>query len=103
MAVEGNIGSGKSTFLQYFRESENVEIATEPVDLWKNVRGHNTLVSEALRCKVVFCREREFYVMNVIQATYIQGWKSQNKSAFPFGKVSKRSNCLALFLPVLDK
>ncbi len=46
VAVEGNIGSGKSTFLQYFRDSQNVEVASEPVDLWKNVRGHNTLVSQ---------------------------------------------------------
>ncbi len=45
VAVEGNIGSGKSTFLKYFGVSQNVEVASEPVEMWKNVRGHNTLVS----------------------------------------------------------
>jgi len=41
--VEGNIGSGKSTFLQYFKKCKNVEVIPEPVHLWKDVQGHNTL------------------------------------------------------------
>lgn len=43
VAVEGNIGSGKSTFLQHFKNSPNVDLYCEPVEMWKNVRGHNTL------------------------------------------------------------
>jgi thymidine kinase len=43
VTVEGNIGSGKSTFLQYFKKSEKVEVLFEPVDMWKSVRGNNTL------------------------------------------------------------
>ncbi|KAI0210173.1 Thymidine kinase 2, mitochondrial [Lamellibrachia satsuma] len=43
VAVEGNIGSGKSSFLHYFDTSSSVEVVPEPVELWKSVRGHNTL------------------------------------------------------------
>ena len=54
-----NIGSGKSTFLQYFRESENVEIASEPVEMWKNVRGHNTLVSPNIKLNIFLITARK--------------------------------------------
>lgn len=42
--VEGNIGSGKTTFLNYFANSD-VHILSEPVEMWRNVEGHNLLVS----------------------------------------------------------
>jgi len=43
--VEGNIGSGKTTFLRHFEPHENVHIVQEPVTQWQNVRGLNLLVS----------------------------------------------------------
>lgn len=43
VVAEGNIGCGKSTFLQYFKKFKNVEVIPEPVDMWKSVRGYNTL------------------------------------------------------------
>ncbi|CAH1772762.1 unnamed protein product [Owenia fusiformis] len=43
VSVEGNIGSGKSTFLNHFQDSKNVEVILEPIHMWKSVRGHNTL------------------------------------------------------------
>ncbi|KAL3862488.1 hypothetical protein ACJMK2_008449 [Sinanodonta woodiana] len=43
VAVEGNIGCGKSTFLNYFKKAHNVEVFPEPVDKWKDVHGFNTL------------------------------------------------------------
>ncbi|KAJ8983330.1 hypothetical protein NQ317_010869 [Molorchus minor] len=43
VAVEGNIGSGKTTFLNYFNKHENVSIFTEPVELWRNCNGYNLL------------------------------------------------------------
>lgn len=43
VTVEGNVGSGKSSFLQYFEKCPNVEVLYEPVDMWKDVRGCNTL------------------------------------------------------------
>ena len=42
--VEGNIGSGKSTYLQHFsRLSKDVDILTEPVDKWRDLNSHNLL------------------------------------------------------------
>lgn len=42
--VEGNIGCGKTTFLQHFSSFEKtVEVLTEPVDRWRNANGHNLL------------------------------------------------------------
>jgi len=42
--VEGNIGSGKTTFLEHFNKfNEEVEIMLEPVDRWRSLNGHNLL------------------------------------------------------------
>ncbi|XP_071957973.1 thymidine kinase 2, mitochondrial-like [Antedon mediterranea] len=45
ICVEGNIGCGKTTMLEMFQEQVpyGVEVLTEPVSKWQNVRGHNTL------------------------------------------------------------
>ena len=43
VVVEGNIGSGKTTFLEHFIQKEIVEVVTEPVEEWRNVGGHNLL------------------------------------------------------------
>jgi len=44
VVVEGNIGSGKSTFLQHFqRWNSQVELVPEPVDSWRDLKGHNLL------------------------------------------------------------
>lgn len=44
VCVEGNIGCGKTTFLQHFSKFEKtVEVLTEPVDRWRNANGHNLL------------------------------------------------------------
>lgn len=43
VVVEGNIGSGKSSFLQYFDQHEDIFVVPEPVELWQNLRGHNLL------------------------------------------------------------
>lgn len=44
--VEGNIGSGKTTFLNNFAKSENAFLLSEPVDIWRNFKGNNLLVSD---------------------------------------------------------
>ncbi|XP_063616959.1 deoxynucleoside kinase-like isoform X1 [Cydia splendana] len=41
--VEGNIGSGKTTFLEHFRQFEDITLLTEPVEEWRNLRGWNLL------------------------------------------------------------
>ena len=42
--VEGNIGSGKSTYLKHFnRHRSDVDIIMEPVDKWRDLNSHNLL------------------------------------------------------------
>ncbi|XP_067008484.2 thymidine kinase 2, mitochondrial [Anabrus simplex] len=43
VSVEGNIGCGKSTFIKYFAKYPEVDAYMEPIDLWRNVGGHNLL------------------------------------------------------------
>ena len=45
--IEGNIGSGKTTFLNHFQQYEDdICLITEPVEKWRNVGdGNNLLVS----------------------------------------------------------
>lgn len=42
--VEGNIGSGKTTYLEYFRQFDDITLLTEPVEAWRNLNGWNLLV-----------------------------------------------------------
>ncbi|XP_045481582.1 deoxynucleoside kinase-like isoform X2 [Harmonia axyridis] len=41
--VEGNIGCGKTTFLNYFKKHKNICVLSEPIDLWRDCKGHNLL------------------------------------------------------------
>ncbi|OWR44057.1 putative deoxynucleoside kinase [Danaus plexippus plexippus] len=41
--VEGNIGSGKTTFVEHFKQFEDISLLTEPVEEWRNLRGWNLL------------------------------------------------------------
>ncbi|XP_043840215.1 thymidine kinase 2, mitochondrial [Dromiciops gliroides] len=43
ICIEGNIASGKTTCLEYFSKTTDIEVLTEPVSKWRNVRGHNPL------------------------------------------------------------
>ena len=46
ISIEGNIGSGKSTFLsylkEYYRENATVIFLREPVDIWEKVKDPDT-------------------------------------------------------------
>lgn len=44
VCIEGNIGSGKTTFLSHFKQFNNTTVLQEPVELWRNVAGTNLLV-----------------------------------------------------------
>jgi septin family protein len=46
--VEGNIGSGKTTFLNHFQKFDGVCLLTEPVEKWRDCAGVNLLVSTVL-------------------------------------------------------
>lgn len=41
--VEGNVGSGKSTFLEHFKKSEDFLVLEEPVEEWTKFNGLNLL------------------------------------------------------------
>lgn len=43
ICIEGNIGSGKTTFLQHFNTFHNTEVIAEPIGQWRNVAGANLL------------------------------------------------------------
>jgi len=43
VSIEGNIGCGKSTMLNYFNRYPDVELIPEPVPKWCNMNGHNLL------------------------------------------------------------
>lgn len=45
VVVEGNIGSGKTTFITHFNKFNNVALFSEPIDMWRDCDGHNLLVS----------------------------------------------------------
>ncbi|XP_060553518.1 thymidine kinase 2, mitochondrial-like isoform X2 [Ruditapes philippinarum] len=44
VCVEGNIASGKTRLLEYFKKfSPIVEVLEEPTQKWRNIEGHNAL------------------------------------------------------------
>ncbi|XP_046419386.1 deoxynucleoside kinase isoform X1 [Neodiprion fabricii] len=43
VCIEGNIGSGKTTFLNNFKANDNMLVLQEPVELWRDVGGTNLL------------------------------------------------------------
>lgn len=43
--IEGNIASGKTHLLEYFKKFEGFEIVPEPIEKWINCSGFNLLVS----------------------------------------------------------
>ncbi|XP_072492025.1 thymidine kinase 2, mitochondrial [Notamacropus eugenii] len=43
ICIEGNIASGKTTCLEYFSKTTDIEVLPEPVSKWRNVHGHNPL------------------------------------------------------------
>ena len=48
--IEGNIGSGKTTFLNHFAQfQDKICLITEPVEKWRNLAGVNLLVRAQLK------------------------------------------------------
>lgn len=43
VSIEGNIGAGKSTLIEYFKNMEGIETHPEPIAWWRNLEGHNLL------------------------------------------------------------
>ena len=69
--MEGNIGAGKTTFLKNFdKYSKSVEVIPEPVQKWRDVKGHNLLEK--------FYQEPKRWSM--LLQTYVQLTMVQNHS-----------------------
>lgn len=51
--IEGNIGAGKTTFLNHFKKYDDVRLYTEPVEKWRNVEGVNLLVNFCIQLKLI--------------------------------------------------
>lgn len=43
VSVEGNIGAGKSTLIDFFKDQKGIEVYPEPLNWWRNLDGHNLL------------------------------------------------------------
>lgn len=43
ICVEGNIGVGKTTFLNYLENQSNYKVFEEPIDKWRNLNGINLM------------------------------------------------------------
>ncbi|XP_039276854.1 deoxynucleoside kinase isoform X1 [Nilaparvata lugens] len=43
VSIEGNVGCGKSTLIKYFKNFDEIDAKSEPLDEWRNVQGHNLL------------------------------------------------------------
>lgn len=62
--IEGNIGSGKTTFLNHFQQfQEKICLITEPVEKWRNVRGVNLLVSTGIYVCILVCTSQIYSIL----------------------------------------
>ena len=87
IAVEGNIGSGKSTFLSCLQTYEDIFIVPEPVDQWKNLSGHNLLNNSFFDPK-----RHSFTFQSFVQLTRLKCWTEETNAAVKIIERSLQSN-----------
>ncbi|KAM7058766.1 thymidine kinase 2, mitochondrial isoform 11-T11 [Molossus nigricans] len=68
ICVEGNIASGKTTCLEFFSNTTDVEVLPEPVPKWRNVRGHNPLMSPVRLMERSIHSARYIFVENLYRS-----------------------------------
>ncbi|KAK9306100.1 hypothetical protein QLX08_003152 [Tetragonisca angustula] len=83
VCIEGNIGSGKTTFLSHFKQFDNTTVLQEPVELWRNVAGTNLL-----ELMYTDTKRYSFLFQSYVQLTMLQ--LHTYKSAMPY-KIMERS------------
>lgn len=66
--MEGNIASGKTTCLEFFSSSADIEVLPEPVPKWRNVRGHNPLTSPVRLMERSIHSARYIFVENLYRS-----------------------------------
>ncbi|XP_060853434.1 deoxynucleoside kinase-like isoform X1 [Rhopalosiphum padi] len=70
--VEGNVGSGKTTFLEQFADCPNVYLVKEPVHKWQDVQGHNFLFSFFQGLMYKDPKRWSFAFQSIVQRTMLE-------------------------------
>ncbi|XP_075796156.1 thymidine kinase 2, mitochondrial isoform X3 [Pelodiscus sinensis] len=68
ICIEGNIASGKTTCLDYFAKTTSIEVLTEPVLKWRNVHGHNLLISPVRMMERSIHSAKHIFVENLYRS-----------------------------------
>nr|ACO15692.1 Deoxynucleoside kinase [Caligus clemensi] len=111
VAVEGNVGSGKSTMLRYFKSKGEVRIYPEPVDSWRNVGGENllnNLYKDPQRCSFTFQSYVQLTRLKILEDVSTEGGvkiieRSIQSNDFVFLKTAQKRGTLSdVELQVLD-
>lgn len=82
--VEGNIGSGKTTFLKQFEHTLNATILPEPVDRWSSIGGRHNLLTLMYEQPAKYALALQTYV----QLTMLQNHRQDVPTQF---KLMERS------------
>ncbi|XP_043485175.1 deoxynucleoside kinase [Leptopilina heterotoma] len=85
VCVEGNIGSGKTTFLNNFKIYNNTAVLQEPVQLWRNVAGENLLELMYKDADRYACLFQSYVQLTMVQLHALntsQPYKVMERSAY---------------------
>ncbi|XP_051166707.1 deoxynucleoside kinase [Leptopilina boulardi] len=85
VCVEGNIGSGKTTFLNNFKIYNNTAVLQEPVQLWRNVAGENLLELMYKDTERYACLFQSYVQLTMVQLHKLntsQPYKIMERSAY---------------------
>ncbi|KAL2722545.1 deoxynucleoside kinase-like isoform X2 [Vespula squamosa] len=91
VCVEGNIGSGKTTFLNHFKSYNNTVVLQEPVELWRDISGVNLL---ELMYKDP--RRYAFIFQSYVQLTMLR--LHTYKTQLPYKVMERSVYCSRLFI-----
>merc|ERR1712060_634832 len=92
IVVDGNIASGKTTFLNLFKSYQQVMVMTEPVEEWHNVNGTNLLNLMSLNATRYFGTfELESTFTRLKQALRLPPLPSQNHGITKTIRLMERS------------
>lgn len=110
VCIEGNIGSGKTTFLNNFKQFNNTLVLQEPVELWRNVEGNNLLELMYSNPKRYACLFQSYVQLTMLQLHTMKThlpYKVMERSVYSarcFIEHMKRSNTVESFeATVLEK
>ena len=73
IAVEGNIGCGKSTFLSHLQSFGGVYVVPEPLDQWTNLAGRHNLLESSFKDS----KRYSFQFQSFVQLTRLKVWNHE--------------------------